>query len=250
MWVSYDGNAFVGWQSQSNGNAVQDALEAAFEALTGNRVVVHGSGRTDSGVHARGQVAHADVPSKRLPVSSWAGALNSELPREVRVMKTTKAPANFHARFSAIGKTYVYQIWNHRFQNPLERKRTWHVATPLDRQMLRRIGLMLEGTHDFAAFAANRGTPEKSTLRTLHRVGLHCRGYLLRLTFEGEGFLYRMVRLLTGSMVRLAQGKKEFSWMEDLLLNPCGRKTSFCAPADGLFLEKVHYRPVTAHSKS
>ena len=243
MLIAYDGGAFAGWQSQSGGTAVQDALERAFTRLLGHRVVVHGSGRTDSGVHALGQVAHADVPAARLSMAAWAGALNAELPREVRVLETTRAPASFHARFNATGKTYVYRIWNHRFQNPLERHRTWHIARPLDRRILRALAGTLEGTHDFAAFAANRGTPEKSTVRTLHRVHLRSEGALLRLTFEGEGFLYRMVRLLAGSMVRVAQGKKEPLWMEDLLRDPAGRKSSFCAPAEGLVLMRVRYRP-------
>ncbi len=239
--VAYDGSAFTGWQSQAGGQAVQDALERAFAELLGKRVVVHGSGRTDSGVHALGQIAHADVPIGRLPLAAWAGALNAQLPREVRVFRTVRAPRPFHARFLATGKTYFYQIWNHRFQNPLERFRSWHVASPLDGSVLRSLAGSLVGTHDFAAFAANRGTPEKSTIRTLTRVRVHTRGEMLRVTFEGNGFLYRMVRLLTGSMVRVAQGKKDAAWMLELLHQPNGRKTSFCAPAEGLFLEKVHY---------
>lgn len=242
LQVAYEGSAFCGWQSQAGGRAVQDALESAFAKLAGYRVVVHGAGRTDSGVHALGQIAHADVPAQRLAPASWAGALNAELPREMRVLASSRARRDFHARFDAAGKTYVYHIWNHRFQNPLERARSWHVASPLDRMLLQTLARSLEGTHDFAAFAANRGSPEKSTVRTLYRVRLRCDGPMLRLSFMGSGFLYRMVRLLTGSLVRVAQGKKEAAWLGELLHNPAGRKTSFCAPAEGLFLQKVHYR--------
>jgi tRNA pseudouridine38-40 synthase len=241
MRIAYDGTAFSGWQSQAGGKAVQDALEGAFKHLVGRRVVVHGSGRTDSGVHALGQVAHADVPVDRLPVGAWAGALNAHLVREVRVLETVSAPRNFHARFSATGKTYLYRIWNHRFQNPLERHRSWHVATPLDRTLLRNLAEALEGTHDFAAFAANRGSPEKCTVRTLSRVRVHSKAGMIGITFSGDGFLYRMVRLLTGTLVRVAQGKRDADWMLDLLHEPDGRKSSFCAPADGLFLQTVRY---------
>lgn len=242
LQIAYNGSAFRGWQSQAGGTAVQDAVEAAFDALLGGRVVVHGSGRTDSGVHALGQIAHADVPLGRMPAEAWAGALNARLSREVRVLESRRAPRHFHARFSATGKRYQYHIWNHRFQNPLERQRSWHVASPLDLQQLGNLLRALRGTHDFAAFAANRGTPEKSTVRTLFRAGFSRRGAMLRITLEGDGFLYRMVRLLTGSLVRVAQGKKDPSWFLDLLHDPNGRKTSFCAPADGLLLHKVFYK--------
>lgn len=251
LQVAYEGSAFCGWQSQAGGGTVQDALEAAFAKLVGHRVVVHGAGRTDSGVHAIGQIAHADVPCQRLAPASWAGALNATLPREMRVLASSQARRDFHARFDAAGKTYCYQIWNHRFQNPLERTHSWHVASPLNRPLLQTLAGSLEGTHDFAAFAANRGSPEKSTVRTLYRVRLSCRGPMVRLTFVGNGFLYRMVRLLTGSLVRVAQGKKDAAWLQELLQQPTGRKTSFCAPAEGLFLQKVHYRtPFSARANT
>lgn len=242
LLVAYEGSAFDGWQSQASGKAVQDVLEAAIAGLVGERRPVHGSGRTDSGVHAAGQVAHVDVPAARLPLEAWGGALNARLPGEVRVLAVRRARPGFHARFSARGKVYTYRIWNERFLHPLEAGRVWHLVAPADRALLRRCAKLLEGTHDFAAFAANRGKPEASTVRTIHAVSLKTAGPLLTLRFRGDGFLYRMVRLLTGSMARVAQGKAELAWLEDLLRQPAGRRTSFCAPAEGLCLSEVLYR--------
>jgi tRNA pseudouridine38-40 synthase len=240
--IAYDGAAFAGWQSQAGKDAVQDAIELALAHIVGTRVVVHGAGRTDSGVHALGQVAHIDVPENKFAVDAWAGAMNAQLPRTVRILCATKAAKGFHARFSSSGKLYTYRIWNHRFQNPLEKGRAWHVASPIDRVTLRALCKMFTGRHDFAAFAANRGKAEKSTVRTMHKLRLTTDGDLLSLSVQGEGFLYRMVRLMSGSMVRVAQGKQSPEWLQGLLESPSGRKSSFCAPADGLTLVKVFYR--------
>jgi tRNA pseudouridine38-40 synthase len=241
MQVAYDGAAFNGWQSQAGKNAVQDAIEIALQNILGERVVVHGAGRTDSGVHALGQVAHVDVPKNKFSAAAWAGAINAQLPRSVRILGAISARRGFHARFAATGKLYHYRIWNHRFQNPLEKGRAWHVASPIDRRLVKALCRMFEGRHDFAAFAANRGQPERSTVRTLQKVRLSTNGNLLTISFQGEGFLYRMVRLLSGSIVRVAQGKQPPEWLRDLLEHPSGRKSSFCAPAEGLTLVKVLY---------
>ncbi len=242
LLVAYEGSGFDGWQSQASGNAVQDFLERAVAGLVGERRVVHGSGRTDAGVHALGQVAHVDVPEGRLSVEAWAGALNAQLPTGVRVLEVRRAARGFHARFSAVGKEYVYRMWNARPLHPLEAGRVWHLPTPVDRGLLRQCALLLQGSHDFAGFAANRGRPEKSTERTIYTLTLKTAGPLLTVRFAGNGFLYRMVRMLAGSMVRVAQGKADVAWLEELLSRPAGRRTSFCAPAEGLYLKSVRYR--------
>ena len=241
LLLAYEGGAFDGWQSQPNGRTVQDALERAVAELLGERRVVHGSGRTDAGVHALGQVAHVDVPEKRLALHAWAAALNGHLPKAVRVLEARKAPPIFHARFSASGKVYTYRLWNERCLHPLEVGRAWHLPVPLDVKVVRATAALLTGTHDFAGFAANRGKPEKSTERSIGKIAVFKSGPLMRLRFEGDGFLYRMVRMLTGSMVRVAQGKADMAWLEGLLRQPNGRRTSYCAPADGLYLTEVKY---------
>ena len=242
LLVAYDGGAFEGWQSQASGNTVQDALERAVLTLAGERRTVHGSGRTDSGVHATGQVAHVDVPTGRLPLAAWEGALNGHLPRTVRVLSARKASPRFHARFSASGKIYTYRIWNARCLHPLELGRAWHIPSPLDVDALSAASGLFCGTHDFAAFAANRGRPDEDTVRTIHRISLKLSGPLLTLHFHGNGFLYRMVRLLTGSMVRVAQGKTDLAWLSAFRDAPQNGRTSFCAPPEGLYLSRVFHR--------
>ena len=241
MLVAYEGGAFRGWQSQATGDAVQDHLERAFQQVVGRRVIVHGAGRTDAGVHALGQVAHADVPEEFLTPRRWLLALNANLPREARVVRATKAHASFHSQYDAEGKIYTYRIWNASFLHPLLIGRAWHVPTAIDLDALRQAAKVLEGTHDFASFAANRGKPETDTVRTIHGIEVHARGAAITLRFQGNGFLYRMVRLLTGSMIRTAQGRMESGWLESLLAAPGVRKTKHLAPAEGLYLTRVIY---------
>jgi tRNA pseudouridine38-40 synthase len=218
-------------------------LEAAFANTIGEKVSVQGSGRTDAGVHALAQIAHADVPAARLEVSAWQGALNNFLPPEIRVLKVTKAAADFHSRFDALGKVYTYRIWNDSYLHPLEIGRVWHMPSTLDLEVLRAGMALVQGKHDFAGFAANRapGYAAENTVRTIHQIGLTKRGDLLVLRFEGDGFLYKMVRLVTGTLIRCAQGRAELSFVKELLAAKGGKKTSFAAPAEGLYLTRVIY---------
>lgn len=241
MLLAYDGAPFRGWQSQATGDAVQDFLEKVFRQMLGARVIVHGAGRTDAGVHALGQVAHADVPEEKLTPERWQLALNANLPAGVRVLRATRAHPTFHAQYDAEGKIYTYRIWNASFLHPLEIGRAWHVPMAVEVAALRAAATVLEGTHDFASFAANRGRVETDTVRTIHRIQVQARGPAITLRFQGNGFLYRMVRLLTGSMVRMAQGRAEEGWLESLLAHPGAPKTKHLAPAEGLYLTRVLY---------
>lgn len=242
LLIAYDGRPFRGWQSQTTGDAVQDFLEKAFTTIVGRRVPVHGSGRTDAGVHALGQMAHVDVPPQQLPLRQWIAALNANLPPAIRVLRVTTAGPSFHARFDARGKIYTYRIWNAPVFHPLELGRAWQVIPPLDLTTLRAGAGLLVGTHDFANFAANRGHPVHDTIRTIRAISVTRRGALITLRFEGSGFLYKMVRLLTGMLVRCAQGRQELDIIRDLLAHPGKRAASFAAPADGLYLQRVLYR--------
>ena len=241
LLIAYDGRPFRGWQSQATKDAVQDHLESAFAKIIGARVVVIGSGRTDAGVHALGQVAHADVPRGRLPGEKWQSALNAMLPREIRVLRVRTARANFHAQFDASGKTYTYRVWNDSFHHPLEIGRAWFVPGSLDMDLLRAGAKMLRGTHDFARFAVNRGEPEPDTVRTIRDMAIHRRGSLVTLRITGNGFLYKMVRLLTGTLIRCAQHRAPLEGIRELLENERATKTHFAAPAEGLYLTRVLY---------
>ena len=240
LTLAYDGTQFSGWQSQSNGKAVQDAVETAFQILCGARVVVHGAGRTDAGVHASGQSAHADVPDKRLPTADWLPALNANLPPGVRIMKLKQAPSDFHARFSARYKIYRYTIWNNPVMHPLWVNRAWHVPGMLDLGLLTQVNAILCGRHDFAAFTARRNCLPGSTVRTLSEIGLTRHGARLILSYKGEGFLYKMVRMLVAGAIRCAAGRITSEEIRRLLAD-AGPRFSHVAPAAGLCLERVVY---------
>lgn len=239
--VSYDGSAFAGWQSQRHGNTIQDRIEAAFKELCGLRLPVIGAGRTDAGVHALRQCAHVDVPGKKFSTSRWLAALNGILPRTIRILRAEFVPTRFHARFSASGKVYRYRILNSEIMSPLELGRAWHVAKPLDRAILENAAKLFRGRHNFASFAARRGTGTECTTRTIDNLRIVCRGDLIELEFAASGFLYKMVRLITGTVVRCALGKETFESILTRLKKPTRNSPRFVAPAEGLYLVRVKY---------
>ncbi|MGZ5504516.1 MAG: tRNA pseudouridine(38-40) synthase TruA [Chthoniobacterales bacterium] len=241
--VAYDGRPFAGWQSQANGNTVQDYLEKSFARVAGTRLRVHGAGRTDAGVHALAQCAHVDVPDKKLSCEVWTSALNSYLPATIRVLRCREVSGDFHARFSAKGKIYRYRIWNDRILPPLEDGRAWHVPTELDVSLIREAARAFVGRHNFAAFAANRGKPVADTVRTIKKAIVRQSGRCITLEFSGDGFLYKMVRLMVGALVQIGSGKLAAGVIEERLCDPKKRTpmTKLVAPAEGLFLVRVRY---------
>src|SRR5436309_14245397 len=239
--IGYDGRDFAGWQSQKHGNTVQDRLEEAFEKVCGTRLAVTGSGRTDSGVHALGQCAHVDVPAAQFAAERWLKALNGVLPPTIRILRARFVAKNFHARFSAKGKVYRYRIINGAVRPPLEIGRAWHIASPLDRELLGRAAKLFVGRHDFAAFAANRGKEERSSVRTVEYTRITSRRNLIEIEFSADGFLYKMVRLMMGVMVRCALGKESLQAIELQLERPSRATARFVAPGAGLYLLRVCY---------
>jgi len=239
--VAYHGAGFKGWQSQACGNAVQDHLENAFAALCGEPVCLQGAGRTDAGVHAEAQSAHADVPADRMPLRQWPGALNAHLPAAIRIMGAQEVSTDFHARFSAIGKIYRYTIWNGPALPPLERDRVWHVPGAIDPERLAGACGLFTGTHDFAAFSARRRPEPRQTVRSVHAIHCEVAGSKIQLTFEGGGFLYKMVRILAAAAIRHAAGRVTLEELAERLASGTPRFLQ-TAPACGLCLVKVVYR--------
>src|SRR5216110_2206368 len=239
--VAYDGSQFAGWQSQSHRNTIQDHLERAFERIGGKPVRVHGAGRTDAGVHALVQCAHVDLPDDRLSSERWTEALNALLPPTIRVLRCRYVSNDFHARLSAKGKIYRYRIWLGPVLPPFEYRRAWHVARLLDLKMLKAAARCFVGTNDFAGFAANRGKPEKSTIRTIYSVRVRQKGPCVTIEFDGDGFLYKMVRLIVGSLVKCALGKTRIEDLTGRLDSGARTSARFAAPAEGLFLIRVRY---------
>lgn len=252
LTLSYDGRAFKGWQSQRDGNTVQDAVEAALQRVAGAPIRLHGAGRTDQGVHALAQVAHFKLPEVcRFTPDVWRTALNANLPPAVRIMQAEPVDDNFHARFSAAGKVYQYRIWRGEVLPPWEAGLAWHLWGKLDEELLQQGATLLQGKHDFARLSAFRNDPAErarrgeasATTRELRQVALSRMGNTLALTFTGSGFLYKMVRILTGTLVHIARGRASLAWLSELLQEIPGQKSHHCAPPDGLYLQEVQYFP-------
>ena len=241
LTVAYDGAAFAGWQSQAHRNTVQDTLEHAFQKISGTRIRVHGAGRTDAGVHALAQCAHVDLPDRRLSLERWTKALNSTLPPAIRILRCQFMPQNFHARFSATGKLYRYRIWAAPILPPLEFGRAWHISSPLDVDLLKTAGKKFVGTHDFAAFAANRGKKEQDTMRTIWSAQIRRSGPRIAIEIAGDGFLYKMVRLMVGAMTQVAFNKMNVDETVGWLKSGHADGSRFVAPAKGLYLVKIWY---------
>lgn len=248
--VAYCGTPWRGWQSQEGGGGIQDELNTAIRKATRIHTHVQGSGRTDAGVHALAQTAHCDVPDTvRMSTEAWAHALNACLPLTIRILHVEECPPLFHARFDATGKTYRYRIWRPRMLSPFEADRAWHVYGPLNLDAVRWCCEQLTGTHNFVRLSANRGDmPEterrqrtEKTTRTIHRAELREEGDLLVLEFSGDGFLYKMVRLIVGSLMHVARGREPKEWFASLLTDPTGPQSNQTAPACGLYLVGVEY---------
>jgi len=240
LTIAYRGTEFSGWQCQPGKRTVQECLEIALEKLWGKKISLQGSGRTDTGVHALGQVASFNAPRLHTDVVLQR-ALNANLPHDVRVVKCRLVSPAFHARFDAIGKTYRYLILNHLVQDPFTLDTHWHVPRPLDLPSMRRAARMLLGRHDFASFTSNPGYERESTVRTMTRASIARDGAVLIFHFTSEGYLYRMVRNLVGGLVKVGLGKitaNDFG----RILKACSRSEAPAnAPACGLYLMNVKY---------
>jgi tRNA pseudouridine38-40 synthase len=239
LTVAYDGTEFVGWQRQGKGVSVQGLIEEALAAIEGAPVTLHGAGRTDSGVHAVGQVATARVTSP-IGDTRLARALNAHLPESIRVTGLTTVPDDFHARFSAVSKAYEYRIWNARTQPPFIRLYAWHIMEPLDVAAMREGTRAIVGEHDFAAFRSARGI-NHTTVREITSAAWTADGPALTFAIEGKGFLRYMVRSLVGTLVEIGRGARRPGEMADLLASRDRSSAGRTAPALGLFLMKVDY---------
>ena len=240
MTLCYDGTRYRGWQRQGNtSNTIQERLETAITELLGQPVEVHGSGRTDAGVHARMQTASFRAKT-HLPPERLLKRLHAALPPDIGVLDLCEAEPRFHARLSCTGKTYVYRIWNSEEPNVFDRRWQHVIPEPLDLEAMQRAGDALCGTHDFTSFCSNRRM-KKSAVRTLRSVKVERAGGEVRLTFTGDGFLYHQVRILAGTLIEVGLGKRPADEMEAIL---AARDRDFAgetAPAQGLILWETRY---------
>jgi tRNA pseudouridine38-40 synthase len=243
LTIAYRGTAFSGWQRQASKRTVQECLEQALETLWGQKISLQGSGRTDTGVHALGQIASFNAPRLHL-APDLQRALNANLPRDIRVMKCRLVPPSFHARFDALGKTYRYLVWNDLVQSPFTGDTHWHVPRPLNGPAMRQAARSLVGRHDFASFTSNPGYERATTIRRMRRVSLAHEGEVLTFHFTADGFLYRMVRNLVGALVKVGQGKLSVLDFVDVLRARSRSRAPATAPACGLYLMQVSYPPL------
>ena len=237
--VSYDGTDYVGWQLQENGVSVQQRLNEAALAITGEHIQLHGSGRTDSGVHARAQVAHFDT-NARMPADKFAIALNTRLPRDIRVLYSEEAPEGFHARFSAKNKTYRYTVQTGLHADVFSRNTALHIHAPLDLPAMQQAASDALGEHDFHAFMS-AGSTLTNTVRTITQSTWTQDGQTLICEVSANGFLYNMVRILVGTMLEIGSGKLSRDAIAYAIQSGQRNDAGGTAPPQGLCLWRVQY---------
>ncbi len=234
--LEYDGTAYCGWQTQPNGPTIQEALEKAIEAVVGSPVTVHGSGRTDSGVHALGQVASFET-STDIPCGKLCQAINAHLPEDIAVLRAQDEDADFHARFSAKSKVYRYVILNRPCRTALERHRCFFVRGELDLGAMRDAAALFAGKHDFCAFCTE--APDNAT-RTIRRIEVTRLDEILAVEIEADGFLYNMVRRIVGTLTEVGRAKLSQADVRKLLETGKGVGGP-TTPGHALYLVEVKY---------
>lgn len=246
MIIQYEGTRYQGWQKQeSTANTIQGKLEAILTKLTGVPVEVDGSGRTDAGVHALGQTANFRVDEKivwekKLFPEEIMKYINCYLPEDIAVISVEEVSERFHSRLNAKEKTYCYRVLNSNVPHIFDRRYVYEMAEELDVQAMREAAAVLIGEHDFKSFTSNK-RGKKSTVRRVDEILIEECGDELRFTYRGNGFLYHMVRILTGTLLEVGLGKRKASDMQDILHAKNREKAGFLVPGKGLTLVEVRY---------
>lgn len=240
MIVQYDGSRYSGWQVQGNtGQTIQGKLQSVLEKMTGEEIELHGSGRTDAGVHAMGQVANFKLQSAYEP-EEIKRYCNQYLPEDIVVLEVSEVPLRFHSRLNAIKKTYCYRIFLGEKPDVFRRKYVTPVAENLDINKMKAAAEVLLGTHDFTSFCGNRHF-KKSAVRTIYEIQIEEKTDELDIYFTGNGFLQNMVRILTGTLLEVGTGKQEVCEMKEILEGRNRSLAGTMAAAKGLVLVNVEY---------
>lgn len=237
--VEYDGSAFFGWQRQGRVRSVQEAVEAALAAVASEPVSTAAAGRTDAGVHAAGQVIHFETSARR-SLRSWLLGVNSNLPPDVALQWVREVPPEFHARYSAVARTYHYVILNREVRSALERSRAWYLRGRLAEELMAGAAQALLGEHDFSAFRG-AGCQARGPVRRLDQLAVTRSGDYLHVVVRANGFLYHMVRNIVGALVRVGAGEAGPGWPGELLAGRDRTRGAATAPPEGLYLAEVHY---------
>lgn len=239
--LQYEGTKYQGWQRQeSTKNTIQGKLETILAKMTDNDFVqVDGSGRTDAGVHALGQVANFKINTAKTPAQIME-YINRYLPEDIAVVDIKEMHERFHSRLNAKGKTYCYRIWNSTMPTVFERRYVYELADELNIDDMRKAAAILVGKHDFKAFTSNKKS-KKSTVRTIENISIERKGKEIVLVYSGDGFLYHMVRILTGTLIEVGFGKRSIESVKELLENGTRDMAGELVPAKGLCLVEVRY---------
>lgn len=243
LTIAYDGANYRGWQTQKTEDTVQHRIEEVLRRFFPSVTRIHGSSRTDTGVHAYGMVAHAEFLRQefRIEIRQLLLALNAFLPKDIRILRIQKVPASFHARFDSVGKQYRYQLWNHPAANPIMRGLTWHIPVKLDLARMKRATKHFLGRQDYRSLATGRDYEIPNTIRTLFRCDVRASGPLITIIIEGDGFLYRMCRSIVGTLCLVGHGKLDPDEIPHRLAQKAREYAGMSAPAHGLILHKVYY---------
>jgi len=240
--IAYEGTHYAGWQIQDNVTTIQGLIKGSIEKVLKEKITLIGCSRTDSGVHALNQVAHFRT-EQNFDTKVLFKALNAMLPRDIRITSLEEAPLDFHAQLSAKGKIYHYEISQKPFVMPFQRYYTYHCPFLLDYELLIKASQKFVGTHDFSAFAnaASQGAAKKNPVRTLCRLDVKKTETGIRLEFEGNGFLYKMVRNITGTLIEVGRGKVHIDEIDHIFESKDRRRAPRAAKAQGLTLIKILY---------
>ena len=239
LLIEYDGTLYNGWQSQPSGNTIQQKIEYAIKEITGKDANVTGSGRTDAGVHAKGQVAHFDTEST-IPPENFCFALNTILPQDIKILSSEREKDDFHARYSAKQKTYEYHMYKSQVERPLKERYALKVNPKIDVEAMKKSVEALVGEHDFKCFLASNSSVQE-TVRTIYSAQVREEGEDLIFRVTGNGFLYNMVRIIVGTLIDIGEGRKEEEFFEKLLKIGERKLAGKTVSARGLTLISVEY---------
>lgn len=249
LTIEYDGTGFSGWQRQPDKPTVQGELEKALSLVMGSEIKVNGTSRTDAGVHAYGQRASFKGESG-IPADKLALAVNNRLSGgmrgktvvgSIRITEVKEMPPEFHARFDSIGKTYIYRINNSSDMDIFRRNYCYMVPEELDVELMRQAARFIEGTHDFECFQAAGGQERETTVRTVWQLQVQKSGDDIDILITGDGFLYNMVRIITGTLVEVGRGRRTPESVRETIESRDRRNAGHTAPPQGLYLKKVYY---------
>lgn len=240
MTIEYDGGRYLGWQKLGDSNkTIQGKIENILTQMTGNKTEIVGSGRTDAGAHAKGQIANFKTTSD-MEFGEMLDYLSRYLPQDIVVKELEEVPERFHAQYNAVGKKYSYYVWNNVIPSAFERNYSFHYPQQLDIDKMNKACSKLVGTHDFIGFSSLKKS-KKSTVRKIDEITIQKEGNLLHFTFVGEGFLYNMVRIMMGTLLEIGSGMMEPESIDAIFESKTRSDAGITVPSQGLFLDEVYY---------